>query len=286
MALPAREPGHGKQISHYGFGRTTLFACRYDQRCSYCLYVPHDYDEDGDQQYPLIVVVHGTSRPAQQYRDAFAEFAEREQCIVLAPLFPAGLIEPGEMSNYKFIKFHDMRFDLILLAMVDEVAETYRIEHKRFLLHGFSGGGHFAHRFFYLHPQRLAAISIGAPGMVTLLDDTKPWWVGVADLKNVFDIELDLDAMRNVPVQMVVGGNDIETWEITIPEGGRWYMPGVNDSGVTRIDRLTALRESFEQRDIAVQFDTVPGVAHAGFEIVPTVESFFSAVLAEQQRIH
>ena len=40
---------------------------------------------------------------------------------MLAPLFPVGLIEPGELSNFKRLKFHDMRFDLLLLSMVDEV---------------------------------------------------------------------------------------------------------------------------------------------------------------------
>ncbi|MEZ4520294.1 MAG: hypothetical protein R3A46_01445 [Thermomicrobiales bacterium] len=284
MDVPTRSPGHGKKISHYGFGRTIFFASQYDQRCSYCLYVPHDYDEDGDQRYPLVVIVHGTGRTASQYRDAFAAFAEREQCIVLAPLFPAGIIEPGEISSYKYIKFHDMRFDLILLAMIDEIGETYRIDAERFLLQGFSGGGHFTHRFFYLHPQRLMAASIGAPGMVTLLDVSKPWWVGVGNLKEELGIDLDIDAMRRVPVQMIVGGDDVETWEITIPEDGRWWMPGVNDSGRTRIDRLTSLRESFERHDIDVRFEIVPGVAHVGLSVVPLVEKFFSEVLAERRQ--
>ena len=34
---------------------------------------------------------------------------------------------------------------------------------QRFALFGYSGGGHFVHRFFMLHPQRLWALSIGAP---------------------------------------------------------------------------------------------------------------------------
>jgi len=102
---------HGKAISYYGFGRTSMYACQYDQRFSYCLYVPESYEEEGSTTYPLAVIVHGTNRPAQEYRDRFVDFGEREQCVVLAPLFPCGIIEPGELNNYKYIKFHDIRFD-------------------------------------------------------------------------------------------------------------------------------------------------------------------------------
>ncbi|MEJ7757326.1 MAG: hypothetical protein WKF83_14410 [Nocardioidaceae bacterium] len=73
----------------------------------------------------------------------------------MAPLFPAGIIEPDDIDNYKWLEYHGIRFDKILLAMVDEVAQKYHLDARRFLLHGFSGGGHFAHRFFYLHATRL-----------------------------------------------------------------------------------------------------------------------------------
>lgn len=271
--------GHGKTISYYGFGRTSMYACQVDQRFSYCLYVPESYEEEGATVYPLAVIVHGTNRPAQEYRDRFVDFGEREQCIVLAPLFPCGIIEPGELSNYKYIKFHDIRFDHILLAMVDEVAATYRLRADRFLLHGFSGGGHFAHRFFYLHPRRLLGVSIGAPGVVTLLDEERDWWVGVRDLEQQFGIALDLPGMRDAAVQMVIGGDDTETWEITIEPHHKRWMPGAADAGRTRLDRMESLRASFERHDIAVRHDVVPGIGHNGYELLDPVKAFFSDVL-------
>ncbi len=277
-----KTPGHGVNLSYYHFGRTTMFACQADQRFSYCLYVPESYDEAGTQTYPLAVVVHGTNRTAQEYRDAFADFAEAQQCIILAPLFPVGIIEPGELSNYKFIAFHDIRFDHVLLAMIDEVAALYRIEADRFLLHGFSGGGHFAHRFFYLHPERLLGVSIGAPGMVTLLDRERDWWVGVRDLETRFGKALDEDAMRQVAVQMVVGGDDTDTWEITIEPGGRYWMADATISGANRQDRMNALKASFERAGIAVRHDVVPGVGHNGYLVLDRVTDFFTETLAAE----
>lgn len=282
-ATTIKRAGHGKRISYYGFGRTSMFACQFDQRFSYCLYVPEGYDEDGDAAYPLAVIVHGTNRPAQEYRDRFADFAEREQCVILAPLFPCGIIEPGELDNYKYIKFHDIRFDRVLLAMVDEVAQTYRVDAGRFLLHGFSGGGHFAHRFFYLHPRRLLGVSIGAPGVVTLLDEDRDWWVGVRDLAAQFGIPLDVPAMREVAVQMVIGGDDTETWEITIePSSPRWML-GADAAGRTRLDRMVSLRERFQRHGITVRHDVVPGIGHEGYKLLDPVKAFFAETLAARR---
>jgi hypothetical protein len=280
--MPLRT-GHGIRLSYYEFGATSMFACRADQRFSFCLYVPRSYEEEASATYPMLVLIHGTGRGAQAYRDQYAEFAEQHQCIVLAPLFPCGIIEPGELSNYKFLKFHDIRFDLLLLSMVAEVGERYRIRAGRFLIHGFSGGGHFVHRFLYLHPERLLAASIGAPGMVTLLDPSKPWWVGIGGMEAQFGKGADIAGMRDVRVQMVVGADDTDTWEITLADGMPHWMPGVNDAGRTRVERLHALRDSFVKAGIAVRLDVVPGVKHQGFHPAFTacVREFLSAALAE-----
>ena len=74
-STPARQ-GHGTQLSFYDFGATTFFASQFDQRFSYCLYVPKNYSESEDKLYDLAVIVHGTGRTASQYRDRFADFAE------------------------------------------------------------------------------------------------------------------------------------------------------------------------------------------------------------------
>jgi poly(3-hydroxybutyrate) depolymerase len=268
------KPGHGKRLSYYDFGRTTVHACAADQRFSYCAYVPESYDEDAAQRYRLLVSVHGTMRDMSVYRDSFIAFAERQQAIVLAPLFPAGITSPGELGSYKFMRAGDLHYDKVLLAMVDELASRYRLDAERFGLFGFSGGGHFAHRFLYLHPERLAAVSIGAPGLVTLLDFELDFWPGLRNFADIFGKPVDLDYMRRVAVQMVVGGGDTDTWEIALRPGDPLWMDGADRAGANRQDRLEALRASFEAHGIAVRHDTVPGVAHRLDGLVPAVESF------------
>lgn len=269
----------GRQM--YDLGDTTVFASRRDPRFSYCLYVPRTLGQ-GDAP-DLVVAMHGTGRAFMAYRDAFSEFARWNNCIILCPLFPVGVLGDGNRDGFKYMQEADIRYDQILLSIVDEVGERYGIEVKRFALFGYSGGGHFAHRFLMLHPDRLWAASVGAPGSVTLLDPTRDWWVGIRNVKERFGIEIDFQAMQQVPVQMVVGAADLETWEITHREGGRNWMPGANDAGRTRPERLASLRRSFEDAGIKVRFDLVPNTPHDGQRVVGHVQEFFAEVLKDRR---
>jgi predicted peptidase len=271
-------PTAGARVLHptefFHSGVTAFFALQTDPRFSYCLYVPTAH-QTATKGLPLVVVVHGTNRTAERYRTMFGEFAEEHGCIVLAPLFPAGIIEPEDLNNYKRIRFHDIRFDHVLLDMIEQVGARYRVETERFLLHGFSGGGQFAHRFAYLHPHRLSAVSVGAPGRVTRIDPDVPWWLGTADLAEVFGTELDLPTLRRVPVQMIVGAEDTETWEIA--------EPAIDAGGDTRVERLRTLRDNWEAHGIPVQLDVIPGMGHSGSRGVPHTQRFFSEVLRSER---
>ncbi len=148
---------------------------------------------------------------------------------------------------------------------------------------GFSGGGHFAHRFAILHPGKLWAASVGASGSVTLLDPERDWWVGIRDLPERFGIAFDPAALARVPVQMLVGDADLETWEITHKPGGGYWMEGANDAGRTRPERLRALAASFEKAGVKVRFDLMPGVSHERTKALPLVRDFLADVLAERR---
>jgi poly(3-hydroxybutyrate) depolymerase len=271
----------------YRSGKTPMMAAQHDQRLSYCLYVPSAHDPAGPP-LPLVLLQHGTARTAMPYRNHYADWAEEIGAVVLAPCFPGGIEQPGDVHNFKFLKFRTMRFDLELLEIVAEVASQYNVAADKFFLHGFSGGGQFAHRFFLLHPDRLAGISIGAPGRITRLDDSEPWWIGTRDVAEIFGTPVDTAALREVPVQLVVGAEDVETWEINNPGGPNW-MDGAEKAGRTRIERLRTLRQDYLDNDMTVRFDLVPGVAHSGSKVMPAVQHFFTALIRNepwQQPLH
>ena len=269
------------RFAHYLWGKAPAWALSTDQRFSYYAYTP-DSLRESRRPIPLVIVVHGTLRQPQVYRDEFVQFAEAHQCAVLAPLFPAGIVDPDDIDNYKRIEFLGIRFDQLLIDMVDEYARRYGLSLGSWYLHGFSGGGQFAHRFLYLHPERLAAVSIGAPGAVTLIDPERHWWVGTADMRERFGKEPDLDAVRRVPALLVIGADDFGGQEVSVPEGSRHWMPDANHTGADRQQRLESLHHNLAEHGVDVALERVPGVAHSGRGVMPAVRRFFEHVMKQR----
>lgn len=266
----------------YDFGPTAIFASSIDPRFHMLLYVPPAAAEG--RKVDLLVAVHGTGRTsAFEFRDGFSEFGLYNDCAVLCPIFPMNVRGDGARSGYKYMAEGDIRYDEILISMVDEMAEKYGQDWSKFAIFGFSGGGHFAHRFAILHPEKLWAASIGAPGSVTLLDPDRDWWVGVRDLASQFGMPFDREALARVPVHMVVGTADLETWEITHKPGSTYFMEGANDAGATRPERLRALKASFEAAGVRVTLDEIPGVSHDRMKTLGHVKAFLAGVLKEKR---
>lgn len=275
---PATAEATARAKAIYDLGPTVIFSCKADPRFQYCLYVPPQVGQGA--KVDLLVAVHGTGRTSfLDFRDGFAEFGKWNDVAILCPIFPVGVLGDGARSGYKYLAEGDIRYDLLLLQMVEEVAEKYGQDWSRFAIFGFSGGGHFSHRFAILHPQKLWAASIGASGSVTLLDPDRDWWVGIRDIGQKFGIEFDPAALAKVPVQMVVGDADLETWEITHKPGGTYWMEGANDAGRTRPERLRTLADSFEKAGVTVRFDLVPGVSHDRIKVLDRVKDFLAGVL-------
>jgi poly(3-hydroxybutyrate) depolymerase len=262
----------------YDLGQTAIFASKADPRFHYCLYVPQAVGRG--EKVELLVAVHGTGRTSfLDFRDGFAEFGRWNKVAILCPIFPVGVLGDGARSGYKYMAEGDIRYDRLVLDMVAEVAEKYGQDWSQFAMFGFSGGGHFTHRFTILHPRKLWAASIGSPGSVTLLDSSRDWWVGIRDIREKFGIDFDAEALARVPVQMLVGDADLETWEITHKPGSATWMEGANDAGATRPERLRSLAASFEKAGVKVQLELVPGVSHDRMKVLDRVQDFLAAVL-------
>lgn len=274
-----------------------------DPRVSYGLYVPPaHYNPDpaktttGDvmaKKLPLLVSVHSTKRDVSALYRELANFAEETPCAVLAPLFPAGIDGPNDIDSYKTLKSRTLRSDLALVSILDEVAQRWPgIETRRVFLMGYSGGGQFVHRFLYLYPERLAAVSIGAPGRSTFLDEQQAWPKGVADVRSIFNRDIDRDLIKKVAIQLLVGGADTgvhggrEFWEwlqqvrksrsqngSDVPGSGNTHngLPAMEKG---RLEAVKDLHQSWKADGIEAQFDIIDGVAHEGDKIRGLVLAF------------
>jgi poly(3-hydroxybutyrate) depolymerase len=266
-------------FGRYDLGCTTVYAARRDPRFCYCLYVPPEY-RSAPVRPELIVVVHGSPRTFMDLRDSFRDLGSANNAMILSPLFPVGVGGDGNPDGYKYLREPTLRYDDILLDIIAEVGARWQVRFDRFALFGFSGGAQFANRFLLLRPERLWAASLGAPGSVTLLDDSRQWWVGIGNIEERFGIALNLDALRRVPVQLLVGSADLDTSEITHREGGRNWMPGANDAGASRPERLAALHRSLSAAGVDVIHEVIVGAAHEAAPVVERAKPFLALQLS------
>ncbi|PRX46925.1 esterase/PHB depolymerase [Prauserella shujinwangii] len=261
--LPAAHPGRRLLTQ-----RTPFFAAPDEPRCAYCAYVPTGWTPEAE--LPVLVAVHGTGRDVGELREGFVPFAERHGVIVVTPLFPAGIGDPDDVHNYQAIEAHGIRFDLVLLDILEQVRVRWSARVGTVLLCGHSGGGQFAHRFLHLHPDRVAAAAISAPGSVTLLDHALAWPAGVGDTARRFGVTVDPGAVARVPVLLVVGGDD----------DGRADLAAMGLPGDSRPERLGRLAASLDRHGAAVRTVVLPGVGHDAAGTRPAVIGFFASLLS------
>ncbi|MEV4319515.1 alpha/beta hydrolase [Actinocrispum sp. NPDC049592] len=260
--LPVTHPGR-RLLSK----RTPFFVAPTEPRCSYCLYVPTTWTPEAELS--VMVAVHGTGRSVGELREGFIPFAERHNVIVVTPLFPVGIDDPDDVHDYKVVDAHGIRFDLVVLDILEQVRFRWNARVDTVLLCGHSGGGQFAHRFLYLHPDRVAAVAVSAPGGVTLLDDSLAWPDGTGDTQQRFGIAVDPGAVARVPVLLVIGGDD----------DGRADLAAMGEPGHSRPERLDRLAESLTRHGTATQQVVVPGVGHSAAGTRPPIVDFFTGLL-------
>ena len=252
-------------------GETIPFASTTDQRFSYSLYVPPRAYRN-DSQLRLVVLIHGTGRDTESLRQRYADFAEDFGFALFIPFFPAGITDPDDIDNYKGIAYNGIRYDHVLLGMLQEVAHRWPgIEVGKFLLHGFSGGGQFVQRFLYLHPHKLIAVSIGAPGSITLLDDNVQWSRGIRNFEAIFGTPISIDDIRRVPIHICVGKEDTDVTQL------RLKYP----DALSRLTTAQNLSESYKLLGLDVKLDIVPESKHESQKMKQVVVKFLSSFALE-----
>ena len=231
-----------------------LWHCPTDQRFPYWVHLPDCYYDEKDPHYKLLVIIHGTGCAVEDYVRHAKELADRDHVAVLAPLFPGGLIQRDDFNSYKLLSCDGVRYDQILLDMIDDMAKRYPgVETDKFFLFGHSGGGQFVNRFLFAHPEKLRACAIGAPGRPTFLNPDEDYFWGTRDFKNYFGHDVDLAAVQKVPVLVIVGENDTK-------------FIGDSPYGDNRVARMKSLQKNLQDHGVHTELTILPGFAHEGGE--------------------
>lgn len=125
------------------------------------------------------------------------------------------------------------------------------------------------HRLLYLHPERISAVSIGAPGSSTLIG-SDPWPRGTGDTDSIFDIKVDPRKLGSTAIQIIVGSED-------------HYHP-VNDDGseyhLSRYEIAVQLHDNYTKYGIEHEWTVLEGGWHETDLYRPQVQDFVLGHLA------
>ncbi len=269
-------PGHVRPIHP---GHTPAVSFKRDPRCSYGFYVSRKAIKSGPHHdVPLIVFVHGRvqSGPPQK----LTRLADQLGAIVFHPYFPADLQDEFDEYGYCYFR-EDFRCDLTLLNMLKEFSDNFGISIEKFYICGGSAGAQFVNRFLLLHPSLIAGASLLAPGTITRPTSDAPWWVGLGDFREKFEREPDLSALKNVPVQIVVGADDKSP---TAGLSARNWMDEAVEMGADRIERASNLADDLRRLGSHVDFVKLPGVAHDIHRMWDCTVQFLEATISADYR--
>lgn len=170
-------------------------------RMNYLVYLPKDFDPASEQKWPLIYFLHGMGQRGDDIQiikkhgipndlEAGAELP----FIVVCPQCSAHSFWPMEIEA--------------LLALLDEITETYPVDMDRIYLTGLSMGGYGSWALGLSAPERFAAIAPicggGVPGIHVEALKNVPVWAFHGDQDDVVPIQ---ESEKMVRALEACGGN-------------------------------------------------------------------------------
>lgn len=169
-------------------------------QCGYFVYRPAgEYHRDR-----LLVLVHGITRNALEHVLVFKRWSDRLRVPLVAPLFSREAYRRYQtLGGRKRLPPADEAFDRVIA----DACAHLEMRAPRVFLFGYSGGGQFAHRYLFRHPQSVERAVIGAAGWYSFPDEALAYPLGIgadADGKPFAALE----AIGRYPSTLVVVGSE------------------------------------------------------------------------------
>lgn len=273
----------------------------------YYLYVPARLHRDAAGRATLLVQPNNSGRISDDQdahrRDAWMTGFERKRIAdqlgvaLLVPTFPR---PARDWQVYTHALDRDVltsrdpvlrRLDLQLLAMIDHARARLHAQgtevDPRVLLQGYSASAMFANRFTALHPGRVRAASIGAPGgwpiapIAKVGVDPLPYPAGIADLQALTGTPFDAAAFARVPQYFYLGAAD-DNDSLDFSDG--WDAPMAREVdrlfGDTPLARWKHAEALYAQAGANARFELVPAIGHDRKALQAGSTAFFKQVLA------
>ncbi len=218
---------------------------------------------------PVVIVMHGMSRNAGAYLDAWTVHADQHGFAVVAPEFSAK--QYPEAADYNFGNMvapdgHVLPREQWLFSVIDGIFDHARSvlgsSRQTYCLYGHSAGGQFVHRMatFAWSPRIDLAITANAGSYTFPVFDVKyPFGLAGTSCR-----EADLAQLFSRPLLVLLGDRDNDPDHHHLPR-----QPGAMRQGPHRFARGHSYMEaatraaSDRQLELSWRMATVPGVAHS-----------------------
>jgi poly(3-hydroxybutyrate) depolymerase len=175
----------------------------------YC-YKPPTYDHG-----PLIVVVHGSDRNAEPYRNYAISVAERCNAIIVAPLFDAERFTDdrykrggGVMKEGRLQPRDKWSFNVIVRLVADVRSKEGEAKLPYYVL-GHSGGAQIVTKMAMFMPDEAVRFVAANPGSNVFPDKTIPYPYGLGRLPPELCTDEVLRRYCATPVTLFLGTGDI-----------------------------------------------------------------------------
>jgi poly(3-hydroxybutyrate) depolymerase len=217
---------------------------------------------------PVVFVMHGTNRNADEYRDQWHDLAVEYDFLLLVPEFSKRDFPGPEGYNYGNVQDTDgssrppaeWAFSAIE-KIFDEARRRFSIKTNAYAMYGHSAGAQFVHRFLYYVPDaRLARVVVANAGWYTMPDPAVDFPYG---LRGSAIGEAQVAAALGLPVTILLGENDTDPAHPSLRR-----TPEALAQGANRFERGQAFFRAAAQyaETLGVPFRwqlaTVPGADH------------------------
>jgi pimeloyl-ACP methyl ester carboxylesterase len=241
----------------------------------YC-YKPPTYDGG-----PILVVIHGSDRDAENYRNDAITVAERCEMLVVAPLF-----DPQRFSDERYkrgcgvtrdgqVQPKDRWTFNVIIRLVAEVRAREGAPLPYYML-GHSGGGQFVAKMAMFMPDEAVRFVAANPGSNVFPDKAAAFPYGLGGLPEELSND---DALRHycaAPLTLFLGTGDI----YQNASDGFDFSPAAMRQGPVRLARnhnfFDAMRRLAESRGWPFNWRLVetPGIGHSGAKMfhAPEIE--------------
>lgn len=183
---------------------------------------------------PIVIVMHGTRRDADRYRDEWSELAQENRFIVVAPRFSREQY-PGS-AGYNlgnvFSRADNSRNpeDIWSFSAIEPlfsaVVELLGSNQTEYTLYGHSAGSQFVHRFLYFKPEARVGRYIAAnAGWYTMPDFGQSFPYGL-DGSGIEEATVELALKKDVIV--LLGTGDVDTKQRSLRRTAEAMLQGAH----------------------------------------------------------